>query len=656
MKKALQSDPLRARRSVSDRAVVAGGCETRSGGPSHQLAQLGILDRRGGLGGLRELLRRSAPGRAAGACAASSGSGSGSRPGVNRSAAGASSPSASRSRPRISAACAPSSNAHADERDVRRAASRRGRSAPARRCARSPRRPRRASAASTSAIPAAGPKRESSRRTSSPIRSLTRRAPPRGDLEELGRLDRERRRRRSRSRASARVAASRSPRMRRRRRVELGEHVVEQEERRLAAAARRSASASASRSASTASRCSPCEPKLRRSRAAGDDRDVVEVRPEPGRAALDVPVEPRLERRGGRRLARVDEPRRPGRPELAGALREGRARAARAPRVRASTSAAPSSATCSVHGASASRRREPERRRVAGAALRCATRGAVLERQRGRAPAARRPSVRSKYARRTAGPPLTTARRSGVKTSVGTSRAERLGRAQPARRSPRRASPPPATAPTSSSELRRRRGGRSATTRAAGAPNRISCDVGARARREPLRADVQRLEQVRLAGAVRARHEHEARFEGEVERRVGAKVAERDPGDDQPARRIGMIRYLKSSPAAWSRPGRSGLISFSVISSSTHRLEPVAEELRVEADLERLAGVRRPAALARLADVLRPRRHGQLALGEAEPERRVPLRDHGRRGGRRRAARPRGSVSSCSNGSGSSWW
>ena len=29
-----------------------------------------------------------------------------------------------------------------------------------------------------------------------------------------------------------------------------------------------------------------------------------------------------------------------------------------------------------------------------------------------------------------------------------------------------------------------------------------------------------------------------------------------------------MIRYLKSSPAAWIRPGRSGLISFRVISSS----------------------------------------------------------------------------------------
>ena len=45
-------------------------------------------------------------------------------------------------------------------------------------------------------------------------------------------------------------------------RVELGEHVVEQQQRRSRAGAR----ASASRSASTASRCSPCEPNPRRSR------------------------------------------------------------------------------------------------------------------------------------------------------------------------------------------------------------------------------------------------------------------------------------------------------------------------------------------------------------------------------------------------------
>ena len=42
--------------------------------------------------------------------------------------------------------------------------------------------------------------------------------------------------------------------------------------------------------------------------------------------------------------------------------------------------------------------------------------------------------------------------------------------------------------------------------------------------------------------------------------------------------------------------------------------------------------------LARLADVLGLRGDGQLAVGEAQPQRRVALRHHRRRGGRRRAA------------------
>jgi hypothetical protein len=55
---------------------------------------------------------------------------------------------------------------------------------------------------------------------------------------------------------------------------------------------------------------------------------------------------------------------------------------------------------------------------------------------------------------------------------------------------------------------------------------------------------VQRLEQVGLAGAVLTDDEYEARPEGQVEGRVRAIVPERDPLDDQPARRMGMIRYV----------------------------------------------------------------------------------------------------------------
>jgi len=68
--------------------------------------------------------------------------------------------------------------------------------------------------------------------------------------------------------------------------------------------------------------------------------------------------------------------------------------------------------------------------------------------------------------------------------------------------------------------------------------------LGTRARREPLRAEVERLEQVRLADAVVADDEHEPRREAEVEGGVGAVVPERDVRDDQPASRIGMSRYV----------------------------------------------------------------------------------------------------------------
>jgi hypothetical protein len=63
--------------------------------------------------------------------------------------------------------------------------------------------------------------------------------------------------------------------------------------------------------------------------------------------------------------------------------------------------------------------------------------------------------------------------------------------------------------------------------------------VGARARREALGADVERLEQVRLAGAVRTGEEDDTGPELQLEPRIGAEVAERDPVDDQVSRRDG---------------------------------------------------------------------------------------------------------------------
>jgi hypothetical protein len=54
---------------------------------------------------------------------------------------------------------------------------------------------------------------------------------------------------------------------------------------------------------------------------------------------------------------------------------------------------------------------------------------------------------------------------------------------------------------------------------------------------------MERFEQVRLADPVSADDEDDPGREVEVERRVRPVLAERYAIDDQPARRIGMIRY-----------------------------------------------------------------------------------------------------------------
>jgi hypothetical protein len=53
---------------------------------------------------------------------------------------------------------------------------------------------------------------------------------------------------------------------------------------------------------------------------------------------------------------------------------------------------------------------------------------------------------------------------------------------------------------------------------------------------------VERLEQIRLAGTVRADDQNDPVGERQVERRVRAVLTERQTVD-QPARRIGMIKY-----------------------------------------------------------------------------------------------------------------
>ena len=145
---------------------------------------------------------------------------------------------------------------------------------------------------------------------------------------------------------------------------------------------------------------------------------------------------------------------------------------------------------------------------------------------------------------------------------------------------------------------------RAAATRAASALEADQLRVAAGARREALRADVQRLEEVRLAGAVRAVEEDDARLESELERGIRAEVAERDVADDQPASRMGMIRYQKLSSGRRDEAGAQAIDELELHGVAGDRLEAVAQEVRVEADLELLAGVLDRERLGRLADVL----------------------------------------------------
>jgi len=72
-----------------------------------------------------------------------------------------------------------------------------------------------------------------------------------------------------------------------------------------------------------------------------------------------------------------------------------------------------------------------------------------------------------------------------------------------------------------------------ATLASHGHPRRVGAEadelrVGAGARGEPLRRNVQRLEQVRLAGAVRTDDENQAAAELELQRLVRPEVSERE--------------------------------------------------------------------------------------------------------------------------------
>ena len=292
-----------------------------------------------------------------------------------------------------------------------------------------------------------------------------------------------------------------------------------------------SSSASPSSSASTARRCSPCEPK----------RAQVAVAPRARRGrrgAGRAPVVPRSRSRSSRALELLDARRLAlvaqlgsRQAELAGPL--GEARLQRGDRlVPAGDELGAERAHLLVPGRERLARgdalRDPPQRGVP-----LPDRGAVLGREAG--PARREPAehaVEVRPARR--GAALDDHQPVGREDERRHLAAQLLGRAQPravqrrplaarrARASPRARA---ATPPRDAAQRDPRRV----------APEADQLRVGARPRREALRADVQRLEQVRLAGAVRPDHEHEPRLaaRGRAARTSGSRVSE-TAADDQP--------------------------------------------------------------------------------------------------------------------------
>src|SRR5579884_2408626 len=153
--------------------------------------------------------------------------------------------------------------------------------------------------------------------------------------------------------------------------------------------------------------------------------------------------------------------------------------------------------------------------------------------------------------------------------------------------------------------------------------------VAARPGRKALRAHVERLEEVRLADSVRTHGEHEAGTKLQREPLVRPERCEMNRLDDQlagQADRHHEVCEVVALALQDRRPQRADQLQPHVV--AVHRLEAVAEEVGVEADLERLSGEAGRHRFLRLAYIVRTRDHRQLAGGEAQLERRRPLDHH----------------------------
>src|SRR5207302_2885329 len=143
-------------------------------------------------------------------------------------------------------------------------------------------------------------------------------------------------------------------------------------------------------------------------------------------------------------------------------------------------------------------------------------------------------------------------------------------------------------------------------------------------------AEVERLEQVRLARAVRSMHDREELAEARLGAGIGAKVAQlhlqhahRMRSHVQPDRHDQVHELAAVRRFNQAGPQRTDELENELL--RLNALKAVAQEFGIEADLELLAVEWHWDRLARLADIGRARRHRERSLAECEPQRLVLL-------------------------------
>src|SRR5918996_120774 len=211
------------------------------------------------------------------------------------------------------------------------------------------------------------------------------------------------------------------------------------------------------------------------------------------------------------------------------------------------------------------------------------------------------------------------ARRRAQRAASGAPRPRQPGRRSRGSACPRRASPSPPPPPA-----RRPRGPRAGPAPPARRSGRVAARPACGARSPGRRRGSPPADSSCRPRSDRRRGPGRAPGRGRARRRSGsprARPARRSAG--QPDRHDQVLEVVALAVHEAGPQRADELEPHGVVD---HGLEPVAQELRVETDLHRLAAVAHGERLARLADVLGLRRDGQRPLLEAQAERRLALR------------------------------